>query len=207
MTKKQFLDSAYELSDAEQTKTLYSEWADSYDEEITINGYVSPARTAEALIACHAQTDQPLLDIGCGSGVSGESLQQVGFGHLVGCDFSAPMLALAESKTIYRQLYLSDLNDPFHFVEMPYYTITAIGVMAPGHAGPELITTALELLQVGGLFGFSMNDHTLENPAYLEEIDRLGKGRKVRIRWSEYGDHLPGIDLRSIIMVVERIRS
>ncbi len=69
-----------------------------------------------------------------------------------------------------------------------------------------MLLTKLEILVVGGLFGFSMNDHTLDNPAYLQEIERLLKDRQVRIRWNEYGEHLPGIQLNSIIMVIEKLR-
>ena len=61
------------------------------------------------------------------------------------------------------------------------------------------------LLPIDGLFGFSMNDHTLDNPGYNEEIERMVKEKKIRIRWQDYGDHLPKIDLHSMIMVLERI--
>lgn len=206
MTKKLFLESAYELKNDEQTQTLYRDWAASYDEEISANGYASPRRTAEALSQCGARFEQPLLDIGCGSGVSGQFLRQAGFCKLHGCDFSQPMLALAESKNIYLRLHHSNLNAPFHFVDSPYNTITAIGVMAPGHAGPDLLESTLKLMTVGGFFGFSMNDHTLEDPGFMQAIDTLVKARKIRIRWSEYGEHLPGIGLNSLIMVIERLR-
>lgn len=206
MKDKQFLTSAYDLENAEQTRSLYHEWAATYDEEISANGYASPLRTAEALVSCGAALNQPLLDIGCGSGVSGQLLQQAGFTELHGSDFSQPMLELAAQKKLYHKLNLADLNDPFNFVDKPYHGIAAIGVMAPGHAGPELILSVLELLVTGGLFGFSMNDHTLVNPDYMDEINRLVMARRIRIRWSEYGEHLPGINLNSIIMVIQKLR-
>ena len=63
----------------------------------------------------------------------------------------------------------------------------------------------MDLLPVGGLFGFSMNDHTLKDPGYNEEMTRMIKAKKIRIRWQDYGDHLPKIDLYSMIIVLERI--
>lgn len=202
---KQFLDNVYHLADAEDTRTLYKDWAASYDEEVTANGYASPMRTAAALRKSGASLDVPVLDIGCGSGVSGLFLRDAGFSELHGSDFSAEMLARADAKGIYRSLHLADLSTPFGFVTEPFEVVTAIGVMAPGHAGPELIETVCGLLAVGGLFGFSMNDHTLENPGYLAEIARLVHERRVRVRWQDYGDHLPGIGLNSMIMVLERL--
>ena len=205
MKQKAYLNSAYALETMDQTMDLYRDWAETYDDEISANGYASPLRTAQALICCGAKPGLPVLDIGCGSGVSGEFLRQHGFTDMHGCDFSEAMLALAEQKQIYTKLHRSEPQNPFDFVSVPYETAAAIGVMAPGHAGPDLISTAIQLLTVGGLFGFSMNDHTLENRGYMDEIDRLVKNKEIRIRWSEYGDHLPGINLQSLIVVLERL--
>ena len=203
---KQFLKNAYNLANAGATKDLYRDWAATYDEEISANGYASPVRTAEALVKCGATLDGPVLDIGCGSGVSGLFLRDAGFTELHGSDFSPEMLALAKDKSIYQSLHQADLRDPFEFVTEPFPVIAAIGVLAPGHAGPEVIATVVELLTVGGLFGFSMNDHTLENSGYLEEIARMIHEKRIRVRWQDYGDHLPGIELNSMIMVLERLR-
>lgn len=202
---KQFLDNAYSLASAGQTKQLYKDWAETYDEEIMANGYSSPVRIAEALAKCGAALESPVLDVGCGTGVSGLFLRDAGFTDLHGSDFSSEMLALAEEKSLYTQLHLADLNDPFEFVKTPFSTIAAIGVLAPGHAGPDIIETVINLLPVGGLFGFSMNDHTLENEGYNAEITRIIQEKRIRIRWQDYGDHLPKIHLNSMIMVLERI--
>ena len=204
MTKR-YLNNAQALTSADTTKQLYADWAASYDAEITENGYASPERTAQALAECGAALDRPLLDIGCGSGISGLFLKQAGFTTLDGSDFSEEMLAFAREKGIYRNLHSADLAEPFAKLESVYPTIAAIGVFAPGHAEPQVIEAVMDLLHPGGLFGFSLNDHTLENPGYLSEIARLVTEKKVRVRWQEYGDHLPGIELNSLIMVLERI--
>ena len=202
---KQFLSNAYGLANSGHTKQLYKDWAETYDEEIMDNGYSSPVRTAQALAQCRAQLDAPVLDVGCGTGVSGLFLRDAGFSDLHGSDFSPEMLALAKQKDLYTELHLADLNDPFEFVKTPFPTIAAIGVLAPGHAGSDIIQHVMDLLPTGGLFGFSMNDHTLKDPGYNQEIARMIKQKKIRIRWQDYGDHLPKIDLHSMIMVLERI--
>lgn len=201
---KQYLKNAYQLEGSEDTRRLYKDWAETYDEEITTNGYASPLRTATALVACGADVNAPLLDIGCGSGISGLFLRDAGFVELHGSDFSPPMLRLAELKEIYTELHLADLADPFEFVKSSLATVTAVGVMAPGHAQPDLIPQVMKLLRDGGLFGFSLNDHTLEDRGYFDQINRLIKRREVRVRWQEYGDHLPGIGLNSMIVVLQR---
>lgn len=201
---KAFLNSAQVLNSAEDTREFYQEWAASYDEEIEVNGYSSPYRTAHALVQCGAALDQPVLDIGCGSGISGLFLQKAGFAELHGSDFSSEMLKSAKKKGIYKALNLVDLRNPFESINKVFRTITAIGVFAPGHAQPDVIESVVNLLPESGLFGFSLNDHTMEDPGYLEEIFRLVFERKVRIRWQEYGEHLPGIKLNSLIIVLEK---
>ena len=202
---KGYLDQAYELASVGQTMGLYKGWAETYDEEIAENGYASPRRTAHALLESGAKPGSPLLDIGCGTGVSGLFLRDAGFTDLHGSDFSAEMLQLAADKKLYKNLYNANLHKPFDFVETAYQTITAIGVLAPGHAEPGIIQSVTDLLPPGGYFGFSMNDHTLDNPGYEFEISRLVRERAVRIRWRDYGDHLPGIDLQSMIVVLEKL--
>ena len=99
---KQFLNNAYGLASSGHTKQLYKDWAGTYDEEIMDNGYASPVRTAQALVQCGAQLDARMLDVGCGTGVSGLFLKDAGFTDLHGSDFSPEMLALANVKGLTR---------------------------------------------------------------------------------------------------------
>ena len=77
MTEKYF-DKAYGLDSQEKVDKLYKDWADSYDEEVCGYGYASPARCAEAL-KNFLPLDAPILDFGCGTGLSGVALQNKGF--------------------------------------------------------------------------------------------------------------------------------
>ncbi len=204
MTQKKFLDSAYDLQTADDTRAFYSSWAESYDEEISQNGYASPMRTAQALKLSGANLNAPLLDIGCGTGVSGLFLNEAGFANLDGSDFSKEMLGKAKDKNIYKNLYLADLNRPFDFIERTYQNFTAIGVFSPAHAGPEVLFSIFEMVPMGGYFAFSLNDHALEDTNYLDNVETLVKSHNARMRWMDYGDHLPKIDLNSVIVVLEK---
>jgi len=202
---EKFLGGAYTLEDSQQTKDLYRRWASTYDAEISDNGYASPQRTAHALKTCCTNLDNEVLDIGCGTGVSGYYLQKQRFTKLIGSDFSSEMLAIAKTKNIYTDLYLADLQEPFKFLSKPPGIVAAVGVMAPGHAEASLIPDVIEILAPHGLFGFSLNDHTLSDPDYLKLIDELVQQRLIRVRWQEYGDHLPKIGLNSLIVVLEKL--
>ena len=204
---KQFLNQAYDLTGPDQTKGLYRDWAATYDAEITANGYASPHRTAQALLGSGARLDAPLLDIGCGTGVSGLFLREAGFTQMHGSDFSPEMINLARDKGVYDEIFTADLHRPFDFITIDYQTIAAIGVLAPGHAQPDIIPAVMKLLPPGGLFAFSMNDHTMNDPGYDSEMHRLVMSGEARVRWRDYGDHLPKINLRSMIVVLEKLAS
>ncbi len=203
MTKK-FLEGAYQLENSAQTKQLYKEWAASYDDELLSQGYQSPLRTAEALLACGAPLEGPVLDVGCGSGVSGVFLDRLGFQNIQGSDFSAEMLAEAERKKIYSALHLADFDDPFDFIQTPFKVIAAVGVFSIGHAGADVLETIVELMPADGYFGFSLNDHALDDGSYMDVINRLLRNKAIRVRWQDYGHHVKGIGLNSMIVVLQK---
>ena len=69
--EKRFLDAVYALETSEATREFYDNWSQTYDAEVTENGYASPGRVAAALAQIVPHQDKPLLELGCGTGVSG----------------------------------------------------------------------------------------------------------------------------------------
>jgi predicted TPR repeat methyltransferase len=199
-----FFERAYDLADAEQTRRLYDEWAASYDEELRAAGYASPARTAAALAAAVADRAAPLLDLGCGSGLSGEALRAAGFTAIDGTDFSVEMLTVAAGKGVYRELFQGDLNTPIPASPGDYGNAAAVGVFSPTHAPAAMIDDVVALLPTGGCFGFSLNDHALAEPDYEKRIGDLVEAGAVEVLSDAYGDHLPRIGLKAKIYVLRR---
>ena len=54
---REFLDGAYDLEGSDATRDFYGKWAETYEEEIRANGYVTPRRCAEALRAISHDDD------------------------------------------------------------------------------------------------------------------------------------------------------
>ena len=203
MTKK-MLDNAYGLDGAEATRNFYDEWAASYDAEVTENGYVTPLRCAAALAKFCEDLDAPLLDIGCGTGISGSALKAAGFTTLDGCDFSAEMLEQARSKGHYRTLINTNLEDPFPFEKGAYANLAAIGVLNPGHAPASTLDEVLNLLEPGGLFVFSLNDHAMADYTYEARLNEHVDCANAELLFREYGPHLPKINLKSTVYVLRK---
>lgn len=204
MRRKQFLDKTYDLDSAEATRQFYNEWSANYDAEIVENGYATPARCASALKEFADKLTSPLLDIGCGTGMSGTAFRDAGFSTIDGADFSAEMLAEARKKDIYRALVQTDLANPFPFAAGQYANIAAVGVLNPGHAPAETLDSVIALLPRGGCFVFSLNDHAMRDGSYEGRICEYVDAGSAQLVFREYGDHLPKIGLKSNVYVLKR---
>lgn len=198
---RKFLDDVYDLSTPERTRALYDDWAASYDAEITENGYATPARVAEALARHTTDLAVPILDFGCGTGLSGLALKSQGFAVIDGADLSADMLKVARARGIYRNLWQVEAGDP---IPPGYRAITAIGVIGVGAAPPQTFDTVMAALAPGGLFALSFNDHALSDPEFEGRLRGHTNTGKARLLFQEYGTHLPGINLKSNVYVLEK---
>jgi len=207
MSEKQpgFLDNAYGLAGAEATQGFYRGWAETYEDEVRRNGYVTPARCARALADAVEDLTQPLLDLGCGTGLSGEAFHEAGFTCIDGTDFSEEMLAHAAKKPdLYRKLTPGDLNNPIPAEPGEYASIAAVGVFSPGHAPADTIDKVMALLPTGGCFVFSLNDHAMDDPSYAGRVCEIVDTGSADLMFKEYGPHMPGIGMKSTIYVLRR---
>ncbi len=199
-----FLKNTYNLNSAQETQEHYQNWAASYDDEVDEHGYVTPDRVAAALWSFIADAEVPVLDYGCGTGLSGVALSKAGFHVIDGMDPSPNMLKGAAAKGVYRNLIGFDVTIPEPIEAGAYSAITSIGVIGAGAAPPETFDLLMNALPRGGYLAFSFNDHTLADHAYTARLnDWLDMGH-ARLLFREYGPHLPGMDMKSNVYVVEK---
>ncbi len=199
-----FLDKTYGLTSIDATIRHYDAWSKSYDAETGANGYATPGRLAHALAGHIDDKTAPILDYGCGTGLSGEALRREGFGTVDGMDVSAEMLAKAKAKGVYRDLQLIDATRAPPVIPGSYPMILACGVIGSGAAPLSLLDALAECLVPGGGLAFSFNDVTLKDPAYPARVERLcADGFRMAMR--EHGAHLPGIGMQSEIYILEKL--
>ena len=203
---RKFLDEVYKLKNSDETIGFYKDWSNSYDQELSINRYITPLRCAKALQTVNANKDEKIMDIGCGTGLSGEAFKKLGFTNIDGSDFSNEMLQIAKSKNIYSNLILTNNKKPLNFNKGVYSNSAAVGVFSPLHAMPDMVSKILKVAKIGGFFVFSLNDHALENPGYKRAIMDLVDHGNAEVVFEEYGDHLPKIKLNALIFVLKRLR-
>ncbi|WP_146345358.1 class I SAM-dependent DNA methyltransferase [Phaeobacter marinintestinus] len=200
-----FLSQAYSARDTASMRQLYDDWATTYEAELTKNGYATPGRCAVALAANMQDLTLPVLDFGCGTGLSGKALVAEGFTTLDGMDLSGDMLKGAESKGIYRTLKQIDGETPPDIVQGDYAAIAAIGVIGGGAAPIGVFDMLMDRLGSGGRMVLSFNDHALEDPENEGHMADWCASGRARVLFREHGDHIPGINLRSTVYVLERL--
>jgi len=200
---REFLRNVYDLANQGDTDEYYSQWAATYDDELTRQGYRTPSRCANALRDFVA-LDVPLLDIGCGTGLSGAAFASAGFTDLTGTDVNTAMLSIAAAAGMYRSTWVTDLTDPFPFAPGTYAAIAAVGVIGVGAAPASLLTDALDALAAGGHLVVSYNDHALATPEYQRPLeDAVTNGTADQV-FAEHGVHIAGLDSSSTVYVLRR---
>lgn len=198
-----YLRRVYDLETQEETDAYYSAWAATYDEELTRNGYRTPRRCGDAL-AQFVALDAPVLDVGCGTGLSGVGLAAAGFTNISGQDINPDMLEVAENTGVYRETRLADLARPFPFPPGTYAALAAVGVIGVGAAPASLLDESLDALAPGGHLVFSYNDHALELAEYTDAVaDAIADGRAEQV-FCQHGPHFDALGTGGNVYVLRR---
>ena len=199
-----FLGTAYDLETGEQTLDHYQRWAGTYDQEVGVdNGYAQPARCAAALARVASSCDH-VLDVGCGTGLSGVALRDAGFTRLDGCDFSPPMLERAAETGVYRRLFEADLNAGLDIDGDAYDHAVAVGVFSFGHIRPDALREVLRVVRAGGAVVVGVNDHFWEVGELPAELDAIEADGLASVASREHGEHLPGAAIMGWVIVLVR---
>ena len=198
-----FLEKIYKSNSKTLSKELYDTWAPYYDDELTENQYVTPFRCAQILSDLNNNKKIKILDVGCGTGLSGFSLRKFGFKTMDGLDLSERMLKVAAEKKIYQNLFNIDLNKLSSF-QNKYDAIIAAGVISPTHADPDTILNSYSILDKKGLMIFSINDHALNDNLFFSGIKNAIKRSNFILLDQIYGDHIKELNLNSSIFVLQK---
>ncbi len=180
-------------SNPEDVRHLYDDWADDYDQSLLEWGYEAPS-VAAAYIRDLAPPDAFVLDAGCGTGLSGEALNRAGFDNIVGVDFSADSLALAEKRGVYCKTLTFDLTQmPLPFGAEGFGAIVCVGVMS---YLPNVEAVCREFCRVtrpGGIIVLTQRSDLFDSRNTQQAFDTLtGEGLWEQIEVTDARPYLPG---------------
>lgn len=176
------LDSVYSARDPDELSAAYAEWAASYDRETAELGYLLPFLIA-AWVARHVPAGEgPLLDAGCGTGLSGPQLKALGYRDLAGLDLSDEMLKIAAGRDSYNELKQATLGERLPWPDRHFRAFFSTGVFTMGHAPAAGLRDLARITRRGGHAIFTVRDQVFESggfQAVFDELERAGGWRPV----------------------------
>ncbi len=180
-------------TDPEAIARYYDDWASRYDSELAEWDYRSPLVVAK-LLAERAPFGAPVLDAGCGTGLSGRALAAVGFTDIRGIDLSERSLAVARESGIYRSLERVDLNErPLPLPDAAFGAAGCTGVLTYVPDGEGLMRELCRVVRPGGWIAFTQRDDLHAERGYDAMLEKLAGQRLWKVvHRSEPSPYLPG---------------
>ena len=162
-----------DLKDAKNDNRLtevYRDWAKKYDyDNDHVLGTVSQPKSVHLLTTRLKDKNAEIIDVGCGTGLVGESLKAKDFIYFDGIDISEDMLEIAKSRG-YRQLMLGSLNNRLPVLDNAYDTAMCVGVFTHGHVSSEGLNELCRIVKPGGYICFTINEGVFEKYGFKEMI-------------------------------------
>jgi predicted TPR repeat methyltransferase len=174
------LSQVYAASTEAELVAAYAAWAQGYDRETAVSGYCLPFMIT-AWISRHVSAGAgPILDAGCGTGLSGPYLKALGYDPIEGLDFSEDMLAIAQGRSAYRNLTRAALGGPLPWPDGYFAAVFSTGVFTQGHAPASSLDEMVRITRPGGHVIFTVRDVVLEKDGFracFAELEQAGRWR------------------------------
>ena len=110
--------------------------------------------------------DGPVLDAGCGTGLSASILNALGYKDLTGLDFSPEMLNAARARGGYGTLVEAELGKALPFETGQFAAFISTGVFTAGHAPASALHELARLLKPGGHAVFTIRTSICESGGF-----------------------------------------
>lgn len=174
------LEEVYAARSREELVSAYANWSVDYDRETIAAGYCLPF-VITSWVARHVPVgDGPLLDAGCGTGLSGPCLRALGYEAIEGLDFSEEMLGLARLRNAYSGLKRATLGEMLPWPDNYFAAFLSTGVFTEGHAPASSLDELVRITQRGGHAIFTVRDSVLEQGGFRAVFDRLEQAGRWR---------------------------
>ncbi|MCY3877840.1 MAG: methyltransferase domain-containing protein [Rhodobacteraceae bacterium] len=187
-------DNAYALGSPAEHREYYDDWAPTYDKDFAgAVGYIYPKLVADCFLGHAGDTDQPVADLGCGTGLVGPLIAADGF-TVDGLDISGEMLGQAAAKGAYRELITADLTERSSLAAARYGGLISCGTFTLGHLGPQELGNALRLARPQALCVTGINSLHFRQAGFQAFFDRLLQDNHIHSLSFETGPIYSGED-------------
>ena len=151
---------------------IYKNFAPSYEERMVGDlKYAGPQRTLEAAKSVIGdRKDLTILDLGCGSGLTGNSFKEYA-ASLTGIDLSTEMIELARARGIYNQLEKAEITEWLEHDERVFDMIVSCDCLIYFGDLANIVRLASRHLRPKGILAFSVERGT-HAPFHLTDTGR-----------------------------------
>jgi SAM-dependent methyltransferase len=201
--KKRYLASVYADRTTDEIREYYDRWSEVYDAELTENNYQQPRRCARTMLGHVPDLNARILDVGCGTGLSGLALFEAGYRHIDGCDLSNGMLEKAFETGVYSKLFIADLNNPPLDAPNAFYdAVAAVGIFSKAHVRPDALDEFLRISKYDAPIVIGLNDIFYREGDFRKKLDALLETESIALISKEFGDHIPGTGLSGWVITM-----
>ena len=155
-----------------ELEELYDDWATTYDDYVGGLSYVAPPFAARLLAEHLSNKDSAILDVGCGTGLVGIELAQLGYSIIDGIDLSEGMLVIAKETDHYQNLAQADINLPFEQEPDQFDASISVGILGI-HVTTNALDEMIRVTKSGGVISISIRNPYYEPSGYKAHIKSL----------------------------------
>jgi predicted TPR repeat methyltransferase len=151
---------------ADYVRSVFDQYASKFDAALEALSYSAPQKLLEAVGSVCGEQKHPMqfrtmLDLGCGTGLSGEAFRPL-VEWMEGVDLSPAMTEQARRKNLYDQLGIGDLTESLDVhsrADARFNLIVAADVFVYCADLTLIAKMVADLLAEGGLFAFTVETH------------------------------------------------
>jgi predicted TPR repeat methyltransferase len=174
------LERVYAAATPAALAEAYAAWAASYDRETAELGYCLPF-LIPAWLSRHLRAGAgPILDAGCGTGLTGPCLRALGYDPVEGLDMSPDMLAIAQSRGAYDVLKQATLGEALPWPDDHFAAFVSTGVFTAGHAPAAGLHELVRITRPGGFAVFTVRDILVEEAGFRATFDAIARAGRWR---------------------------
>ncbi len=163
----------YKSQNEDELIGAYKDWALVYDKDNDdVLGTVSQPNSVQIFHEYIKDSKLKIIDVGCGTGLVGLELKNLGFSNFDGIDISQDMIDIAQGRG-YNSLFLGNLNKLLPIGSNSYDAALCVGVFTHGHVGPERFSELVRIVKPEGIICFTINENVYESQGFDIAIKHL----------------------------------
>lgn len=154
--------------DLDEVISKYDKWVSFYDQEHDRNGWKILLNHFAYTLKSHLQSNDKILDVGCGTGLLAKELSSYGLQNLHGTDISQESLKVAEKLNIYQELSIGELGKKLDFADNTFDAWVSSGVFTRKQVPLNAFEELIRILKPSGLIMIGLRVE--DNDYYYNKI-------------------------------------